>query len=145
MLRWPFRRTRRLRPVPNHQTRPLTLKLASRQDAFNPFNPFQQIISGGTRARLIEFGNRVIDNQTDAFFSTLGLKGDKLFNGSWGYDASFRYSQVQNISTSTLQSASRFNRILNAADPIFDPTSSQFIGTTIPYNPFGDLPGADSI
>src|SRR4030095_15439839 len=108
-------------------------------DAFNPFNPFHQIISGGTRARLIEFGKRVIDNQTDAFFSTLGLKGDKLFNGSWGYDASFRYSQVQNISTSTLQSASRFNPLLNAADPIFDPTSSQFIGTTIPYNPFGDF------
>jgi iron complex outermembrane recepter protein len=107
--------------------------------AFNPFNPFQQIISGGTRARLIEFGNRVIDNETNAFFSTLGLKGDKLFNGTWGYDASFRYSQVQNISTSTVQSASRFNRILNAADPIFDPSSSQFIGTTIPYNPFGDF------
>ena len=67
------------------------------------------------------------------------MKGDKLFDGSWGYDASFRYSQVQNISTNTLQSGSRFNRILNAADPIFDPTSSQFIGTTIPYNPFGDF------
>jgi outer membrane receptor protein involved in Fe transport len=106
--------------------------------AFNPFNPFQQIISGGTRARLVEFGNRVIDNETNAFFSTVGLKGDNLFNGSWGYDASFRYSQVQNISTSTLVSGSRFDRILNAADPIFDPTSSQFIGTTIPYNPFGD-------
>jgi iron complex outermembrane recepter protein len=108
-------------------------------DAFNPFNPFQQIISGFTQARLVEFGNRVVNNETDAFFSTLGLKGDKLFDGNWGYDASFRYSQVQNISTSTLQSASRFNRILNAADPIFDPTSSQFIGTTIPYNPFGDF------
>ena len=107
--------------------------------AFNPFNPFQQIISGGTRARLIEFGNRLIDNETNAFFSSLGLKGDKLFNGTWGYDASFHYSQVQNISSNTLQSASRFNRILNAADPVFDPTSSQFIGTTIPYNPFGDF------
>src|SRR5438552_18718389 len=41
--------------------------------AFNPFNPFQQIISGGTRARLIEFGNRFIDAETDAFFSTIGL------------------------------------------------------------------------
>ena len=106
--------------------------------AYNPFNLFQQIISGGTRARLIEFGNRIIDNETNAFFSTLGLKGDKLFNGSWGYDASFRYSQVQNISSDTLQSATRFNRVLNAADPIFDPSSSQFIGTTVPYNPFGD-------
>ncbi|MEY2487437.1 MAG: iron complex outerrane recepter protein [Verrucomicrobiota bacterium] len=106
--------------------------------AFNPFNRFQQIISGGTRGRLIEFGNRLLDNQTDAFFSTLGVKGDKLFDGSWGYDAGFRYSQIGNTSTATLQSASRFNRILNAADPIFDPASSQFIGTTIPYNPFGD-------
>jgi iron complex outermembrane recepter protein len=117
---------------------PTHLETGVPADAFNPFNPFHQIISGNTRARLFEFGNRVIDNQTDAFFSTLGLKGDKLFDGTWGYDASFHYSQIQNISTSTLQSASRFNRILNAADPIFDPTSSQFIGTTIPYNPFGD-------
>lgn len=106
--------------------------------AYNPFNPFQQIISGGTRARLFEFGNRVINNETDALFSTLGLKGDKVFDGNWGYDASFRYSQVKNTSTSTLVSGSRFDRILNAADPIFDPSSPQFIGTTIPYNPFGD-------
>ena len=105
--------------------------------AFNPFNPFQQIISGDTRARLTEFGNRPIDNETNAFFSTLGLKGDKLFNGTWGYDASFHYSQVQNTFTNILVSATRFDRILNAADPIFDPTSSQFIGTTIPFNPFG--------
>ena len=35
-------------------------------------------------------------------------------------------------------SISRFSRILNAADTIFDPASSEFIGTTIPYNPFGD-------
>src|SRR5205085_8348293 len=107
--------------------------------AFNPFNPFQQIISGGTRARLIEFGNRLRDNETDAFFSTLGLKGDKLFDGTWGYDAGFRYSEIRNISADTLVSGSRFDRILNAADPIFDPTSIQFIGTTIPYNPFGDF------
>ena len=106
--------------------------------AFNPFNPFQQIISGGTRARLAEFGNRLINDETDAFFSTLGVRGDKLFDGSWGYDGSFRYSQIKNTETDTLVSASRFNRILNAADPIFDPTSSQFIGTTVPYNPFGD-------
>ena len=106
--------------------------------AFNPFNPFQQIISGRTLARLIEFGNRISDNETDAYFSTLGLKGDKLFDGNWGYDAGFRYSETKNTSSGTQVSASRFNRILNAADPIFDPTSSEFIGTTIPYNPFGD-------
>src|SRR5947208_4995761 len=108
-------------------------------DALNPFNPFEQIISGGTRARLAEFGNRLFDNETDAWLSTIGIRGDKLFDGSWGYDSGFRYSQIKNISSDTHVSGSRFDRILNAADPIFDPTSTQFIGTTIPYNPFGDF------
>jgi iron complex outermembrane receptor protein len=107
-------------------------------DAFNPFNPFNQIISGGTRARLAEFGNRLFDNETDAWLSTVGVKGDKLFDGTWGYDAGFRYSQLKNIQTGQQVSISRFNRILNQADPIFDPTSSQFIGTTTAFNPFGD-------
>ena len=107
--------------------------------AFNPFNPFQQIISGGTRSRLLEFGNRIVDTETDAFFSTIGLKGDKLFGGSWGYNASFRYSQIKITATGNRVSSSRFNRILNAADPIFDPTSTQYIGTTVPYNPFDDF------
>src|SRR5438874_5264795 len=107
-------------------------------DAFNPSNPFEQIISGGTRARLAEFGNRLFDNETDAWLSTIGIKGDKLFDGSWGYDTGFRYSQLKNVQTGTQVSASRFNRILNQADPIFDPTSPQFIGTTVAFNPFGD-------
>ena len=50
-----------------------------------------------------------------------GFKGDKLFDGNWGYDAGFRYSQIKNIQTGTQVSISRFNRILNQADPIFDP------------------------
>ena len=108
-------------------------------DAFNPFNPFDQIISGGTRARLAEFGNRLFDNETDAFLSTVGLKGDKLFNGSWGYDTAFRYSQLKNIQTGKQVSATLFNRILNQADPIFNPASPQFIGTTTAFNPFGDF------
>ena len=108
-------------------------------NAFNPFNPFNQIISGSTRARLAEFGNQIFRNETDAFFSTIGIKGDGFVNGTWGYDAAFRYSQVKNTETRNGVSASRFNRILNAADPIFDPASSEFIGTTIPYNPFGDF------
>ena len=108
-------------------------------DAFNPFNPFEQIISGGTRARLQEFGNRLFDNETDAWLSTIGIKGDKLFDGTWGYDAGFRYSQLKNTVTGTQVSASRFNRILNQADPIFDPTSPQFIGTTVAFNPFSDF------
>ncbi len=106
--------------------------------AFNPFNPFKQIISGNSRGRLAEFENRVVNSETDAFLSDLGVKGDKLFDGSWGYDAGFRYSAVRNTSVGTAVSASRFNRILNAADPIFDPNSDQFIGTTVPYNPFND-------
>jgi iron complex outermembrane recepter protein len=107
-------------------------------NAFNPFNPFHQIISGGTRARLAEFGNRLFDNNTDAFLATIGIKGDKLFDGNWGYDAGFRYSEVKNVQTGDQVSISKFNRILNAADPIYDPNSAQFIGTTVPFNPFGD-------
>jgi iron complex outermembrane receptor protein len=110
---------------------------AVQPNAFNPFNPFNQIISGGSRARLLEFGNRTFDNTSNAYLATLGVKGDKLLDGNWGYDAGFRYSEIENDSTQKQVSASRFNRILNAADPIFDPTSDQFIGTTVPYNPFG--------
>ncbi len=108
-------------------------------DAFNPFNPFHQIISGGTRARLSEFGNRLFDNNTDAYLATVGIKGDKLFDGNWGYDAGFRYSEVKSVQTGDQVSISKFNRILNAADPIYSPNSSQFIGTTVPFNPFGDF------
>jgi iron complex outermembrane receptor protein len=107
--------------------------------AFNPFNPFNQIISGGTRARLAEFGNRKFDNESDAWLGTIGFKGDKLFNGTWGYDTGFRYSQIRNTTTGTQVSISRFNRILNQADPIFNPTSGQYIGTTTAFNPFGDF------
>src|SRR5437016_1489299 len=107
-------------------------------DAFNPFNPFQQIISGGTRARLAEFGNRLFDNETDAWLSTVGIRGANLFDATCGYVAGWRYSQLKNTQTGQQVSASRFNRILNQADPIFDPTSPQFIGTTTAFNPFGD-------
>ena len=106
-------------------------------DAFNPFNPFEQIISGGTRARLAEFGNRLFDNETDAWLSTIGIKGDRLFNGSWGYDAGFRYSQLKNTVTGTQVSASRFNRILNQADPIFQ--SGGVLAGQPAFNPFGDF------
>src|SRR6266487_1684432 len=106
--------------------------------AFNPFNPFEQIISGGSRARIFDFGNRLIDNENIAERFTVGVKGDKLFNGTWGYDGAFMYSQIQNIAKAQLVSAPRFEQIMNAADPIFDPTSSVFIGQTVPYNPFVD-------
>ncbi|MEO7168546.1 MAG: TonB-dependent receptor [Chthoniobacterales bacterium] len=104
--------------------------------AFNPFNPFNQIISGGSRARLLEFGNRLFDNETDAFLATVGVKGDKLFDGNWGYDAGFRYSNVKASSTGTLVSTSRYNRILNQADPIFQPGG--VLAGQAAFNPFGD-------
>src|SRR5881397_2167850 len=106
-------------------------------DAFNPFNPFQQIISGGTRARLAEFGNRLFDNETDAWLSTIGVKGDKLFDGSWGYDAGFRYSQLKNVQTGQQVSISRFNQILNQNDPIFQPGG--VLAGQPAFNPFGDF------
>ena len=106
-------------------------------DAFNPFNPFEQIVSGGTRARLAEFGNRLFDNETDAWLSTIGIKGDKLFDGTWGYDAGFRYSQLKNTVTGTQVSASKFNRILNQADPIFQPGG--VLAGQPAFNPFGDF------
>jgi iron complex outermembrane receptor protein len=106
-------------------------------DAFNPFNPFQQIISGDTRARLTEFGNRLFDNETDAVLVTVGLKGDKLFDGTWGYNTGFRYSQLKNVQTGQQVSASLFNRILNQADPIFQPGG--VLAGQSAFNPFGDF------
>ncbi len=106
--------------------------------AFNPFNPFNQIISGSSRARLAEFGNRKFDKETEALLGTFGLRGDKLFDGTWGYDTGYRYSEIKNVATGDQVSISRFNRIVNQADPIFRPTSSQYIGTTTAFNPFGD-------
>src|SRR5207249_6305219 len=61
-----------------------------------------------------------------------------LFNGTWGYDGAFMYSQVQQIAKLQSVNGPRFERILNANDPIFDPASTQYIGQTVPYNPFVD-------
>src|SRR5947207_15554896 len=69
---------------------------------------------------------------------TVGVKGDKLFNGTWGYDGAFMYSQIEQISRFHGINIPRFERIQNAADPLFDPTSSEFIGQTIPFNPMAD-------
>jgi iron complex outermembrane recepter protein len=128
-------------PLPGGSPPPNTPTLAETGlpvNAYNPFNPFEQIISGATNARLADFGNRLVVEENLAELFTIGIKGDKLFNGSWGYDAAFRYSQIQNTSELRNVSVSRYKRILNATDSIFNPTSPDFIGTTIPYNPFGD-------
>jgi outer membrane receptor protein involved in Fe transport len=105
-------------------------------DAFNPFNPFDQIISGGSRARLLEFGNRLFDNESDNFFSTIGLRGDKLFDGTWGYEGAFRYSNIKATSTGTLGSSSRLSQILNQNDPVFQPGGALAGG--VAFNPFAD-------
>src|SRR5437870_2280960 len=117
---------------------PSPAEVGMQPNGFNPFNPFEQIISGGSRARLFDFGNRLIDNENIAERFTVGVKGDKLFNGTWGYDGAFMYSQVQQIAKFQSVNGPRFERILNAADPLFDPTSTEFIGQTVPYNPFVD-------
>jgi len=128
-------------PLPGGVAPPNTPTIAETgmpSEAYNPFNPFEQIISGATNARLADFGNRLVDNENIAELFTVGVKGDRLFNGTWGYDGAFRYSQIQNTSEFRNVSVSRFNRILNAADTIFNSAKPDFIGTTIPYNPFGD-------
>jgi iron complex outermembrane receptor protein len=105
--------------------------------AFNPFNPFEQIISGGSRARIADFGNRLFDEENVAERFTVGVKGDKLFNGTWGYDGAFMYSQFQQIQQIQDVNGPRFEQILNANDSLFNPASATFIGQTTPYNPFG--------
>ena len=108
-------------------------------DAYNPFNPFEQVISGGSRARIADFGNRLIDNENIAERFTAGVKGDKLFGGNWGYDSAFMYSQIQQISQIQDVNGPRFERILNANDSLFNPASGDYIGQTTPYNPFNDF------
>lgn len=104
--------------------------------AYNPHNPFNQDIAGGTRARFAEFGNRIFRNQTDAFMFVTGVKADNILD-KWSADLSFGYSNIRDLSRNTLNSASRFNAILNQANDIFVPGSSSYIGAATAYNPFG--------
>ena len=104
--------------------------------AFNPFNPFNQDLSGGSRIRLAEWGNRVYRNRNTAFALTGGVRIDNIMD-KWNLDAGIRYGTIDNNARAKLISTSRFLRALNANDPIFNPASPSFIGTTLPYNPFG--------
>ncbi|PYK74667.1 MAG: hypothetical protein DME39_06435 [Verrucomicrobia bacterium] len=97
---------------------PTPAEVGMNPDGFNPFNPFEQIISGASRARIFDFGNRLIDNENIAERFTIGVKGDKLFNGTWGYDGAFMYSQVEQIEKGQVSDGGRVNRILNANDPL---------------------------
>jgi iron complex outermembrane recepter protein len=104
--------------------------------ASNPFNPFNQDIGDTSRARLSEFGNRILRNETDAVMLTGGVRGENIA-GRWNFDASYSYSMIRDKTRNSGVSASRFNEILNANSAIFKPGSSNYIGTTTPYNPFG--------
>ncbi|MSU49443.1 MAG: TonB-dependent receptor [Opitutus sp.] len=104
--------------------------------ATNPFNPFNQDVAGSSRARLAEFGNRILRNETDARLFTTGLKADNVA-GRWNFDASFSHSSIRDRTDNTLNSAARFNEIVNANAGIFDPRNSAYLGTATPYNPFG--------
>ena len=118
---------------------PTAAQVSMPAGAFNPFNPFQQIISGNSSARLADFGNRLFDSENISEVFTLGMKGDKLFDGNWGYDAGFRYSQIQNTLRTQDVNGPRYERIVNANDSLFNPASADFIGQTTPYNPFNDF------
>jgi iron complex outermembrane receptor protein len=118
---------------------PTAAEVGAPVGVFNPFNPFDQFISGRSNARLADFGDRKVDTENEAWMSSLGVKGDRLFDGSWGYDGAFRYSQILNINQVRDVNGSRFERILNANDALFNPASSNFIGQTTPYDPFNDF------
>jgi hypothetical protein len=105
--------------------------------ALQSVQSFEQIISGGSRARIADFGNRLFDEENVAELFTVGVKGDKLFNGTWGYDGAFRYSQFTQYQQIQDVNGPRFEQILNANDSLFNPASATFIGQTVPYNPFG--------
>ncbi|MEY2880782.1 MAG: hypothetical protein RLZZ15_3162 [Verrucomicrobiota bacterium] len=126
--------------IPARTTTPLAIPgrtgRAAVAGAFNPFNPFNIDITGGTRARLAEFGNRIFRNSTDALLLTTGLKAQNVM-GSWNFDAYYSHSAIRDTSRNTLVSSSRFNRLVNANDSFFQPGSADFLGTTTPYNPFG--------
>ncbi|MBI2814071.1 MAG: TonB-dependent receptor, partial [Opitutae bacterium] len=104
--------------------------------AYNPFNPFNQDISGSSRIRLAEFGNRVYETNNSAFAMTGGLRFDNVAD-KFTVNAVGRYSLIENRQNNRLINTTRMLRALNAADPIFNPASPEYIGTTVPYNPFG--------
>ena len=104
--------------------------------AYNPFNPFNQDIADGSRARLTEFGNRINETEIEAFMFNTGIKAENIAS-RWNFEVGFSFSSIEDQTRSQMTSASRFNDLLNANSPIFDPRSSDYVGTSTPYNPFG--------
>lgn len=103
--------------------------------AFNEFNPFNQDLEGFTRIRLFDFGNRKFLTKTEAFNVHWGMRATNLFN-KWNADFGFGYGLINETNLNTLVSISTFNRLVNSNDSFFDPSSSDFTGTTTAFNPF---------
>jgi outer membrane receptor protein involved in Fe transport len=99
--------------------------------AYNPNNPYNQDITGGTRFRMKEFGNRIFHDTNEAFMATIGIRGENILN-KFNFDAGFRYSEVVFRGNDTLVSTSRFNQVLDANSEML-----RTAGIAIPYNPFG--------
>ena len=105
-------------------------------DAFNPFNPFNQIISGGSRARFLEFGNRLFDNTTDNFLATLGLRATSCLTGRGVTMAASALTRSGRPRLSTVVSNSRLSDILNQNN--LGLPAGWRLGGWGAFNPFGD-------
>ena len=86
-----------------------------------------------------EFGNRLFDNETDAFLATVGVKGDKLFDGTWGYDAGFRYSKIKNTQTGTQVSIFALQSHPEPGGPNLRSYFARIHRNDHAFNPFGDF------
>src|SRR5207244_307040 len=113
-------------PGPGTQFVNGTVQRLAAPGALNPFNPFNQDISDGSRGRLAEFGNRILRDETEAVLFTTGVKGENIA-GHWNVDTSVTYSSIRDRARDRMSSASRFNEIVNANAAIFDPRNSRYV------------------
>ena len=111
-------------------------RILADKNAYNPFNPFNQDISDTSRIRLWDFGNRVFRTYTNSGIATFGIKGQDI-QDKWNFRSGVRYSFIEQTDRNNVASIVNINRLMNANDPIFDPDSNSYIGSTIPFNPFG--------
>lgn len=111
-------------------------RILADKNAYNPFNPFNQDISDTSRIRLWEFGNRIFRTYTNSGVGTLGISGQDVAD-KWDFRSGVRYSFIEQTDRNNVASITNINRLLNQNDPIFDPDSNEYIGSTVAFNPFG--------
>jgi outer membrane receptor protein involved in Fe transport len=111
-------------------------RILADKNAYNPFNPFNQDLSDTSRIRLWEFGNRIFRTYTNSGVATFGLSG-KDIQDKWDFRSGLRYSFIEQTDRNNVASITNINRLLNQNDPIFDPDSNDYIGSTVAFNPFG--------